>query len=145
MTPAPLPPDVLAALKTGRPIDAVRLLREARGIGLKEAHDAIQAFQRDPGAHASIRTAATPKALLTGFLAESLRQGSARKAANDLSAQTGLGVDAARDAVEGLSQPAELRGDLSPGEVPRRGRLLWMLVFLALLAVAVYRWLRSAS
>jgi hypothetical protein len=44
----PLPDDVLVALKAGRRIDAIRLLREARGIGLKEARDRIEAARPRP-------------------------------------------------------------------------------------------------
>ena len=36
-----LPPHVMHALKAGRKIEAIKLLREARGIGLAEAKDAV--------------------------------------------------------------------------------------------------------
>jgi len=36
-----LPPQVMHALKAGRKIEAIKLLREARGIGLAEAKDAV--------------------------------------------------------------------------------------------------------
>tara|TARA_R110000868_G_scaffold49843_1_gene160142 strand:- start:441 stop:701 length:261 start_codon:yes stop_codon:yes gene_type:complete len=36
-----LPPQVVAALQRGQKIEAVKLLRELRGIGLKEAKDAV--------------------------------------------------------------------------------------------------------
>ncbi len=43
-TPAdPLPPDVLEALQRGRTIEAIKLLRTSRNMGLKEAKDAIDA------------------------------------------------------------------------------------------------------
>ena len=41
-----LPGEALAALAEGRKIDAVRLVREHRGIGLKEANDLVKAYQR---------------------------------------------------------------------------------------------------
>lgn len=37
-----LPPQVMHALKAGRKIEAIKLLREARGIGLAEAKDAVE-------------------------------------------------------------------------------------------------------
>jgi hypothetical protein len=37
----PLPSEVETALREGRPIDAIRLLRKAAGLGLKEAKDII--------------------------------------------------------------------------------------------------------
>ena len=36
-----LPPDVMRALKSGRKVEAIKLLREAKGIGLMEAKDAV--------------------------------------------------------------------------------------------------------
>lgn len=35
--PEPLPDDVRAALAAGRTLDAIKLLRQAKGVGLKEA------------------------------------------------------------------------------------------------------------
>jgi hypothetical protein len=43
----PLPPLVRAALMEGRTLDAIRLLREAQGIGLKEAKEAVDTALRD--------------------------------------------------------------------------------------------------
>ena len=42
----PLPERVLAALRRGQPIEAVKLLRESGGLGLKEAVEAIDAQRR---------------------------------------------------------------------------------------------------
>lgn len=39
-----LPDDVLDALRRGRKIEAIKLLREGRGIGLKEAKETIDAY-----------------------------------------------------------------------------------------------------
>lgn len=41
-----LPPDVLDALQKGRKIEAVRLMREQTGLGLKESKDAVDAYQQ---------------------------------------------------------------------------------------------------
>ncbi len=38
-----LPPEVQAALARGQKIEAIKLLREARGMGLKEAKEAVEA------------------------------------------------------------------------------------------------------
>lgn len=40
-----LPAHVLAALANGQKIEAIRLLREATGLGLKEAKDAVEAVE----------------------------------------------------------------------------------------------------
>lgn len=39
-----LPPMVVDALTRGRKIEAIKLLRKARGIGLKEAKEALDAY-----------------------------------------------------------------------------------------------------
>ena len=40
-----LPPDVMQALRAGHKIEAIKRLREARGMGLKEAKDAVEAVK----------------------------------------------------------------------------------------------------
>jgi len=39
-----LPAQVLNAIHTGRKIDAIKLLRKERGLGLKEAKDIVDAY-----------------------------------------------------------------------------------------------------
>lgn len=54
---ADLPDDVIAAIRQQRKIEAIKILREHRGIGLKEAKDAVEGYLRDnPQPHASART-----------------------------------------------------------------------------------------
>lgn len=43
----PLPADVRAALETGNKIEAIRLLRESTGLGLKEAKERVEAAGTD--------------------------------------------------------------------------------------------------
>ena len=79
-----------------------------------------------------------------GFISEALRKGRTRDAVKALREKTGLGQEQARDAVEGTGRHRdESRGDLSPGEVPRRSGLGWAVLFLLLLAVLGYSWLRG--
>lgn len=40
----PLPPAAVAALQAGNKIEAIRMVREARNLGLKEAKDAVDAY-----------------------------------------------------------------------------------------------------
>lgn len=42
--PAGLPEDVVAALVQGNKIEAIKRLRTARGMGLKEAKEAVEAY-----------------------------------------------------------------------------------------------------
>lgn len=50
--PDELPPAALEALARGRRLEAVKIVRQAYGIGLKEARDRVAAHARgDPAAH----------------------------------------------------------------------------------------------
>jgi hypothetical protein len=51
---ADLPADVLEAVQANRKIDAIRLLREQRGLGLKEAKDIVDAHVA-ANPHATVR------------------------------------------------------------------------------------------
>jgi hypothetical protein len=42
---AALPPEVTAALERGQVIEAIKLLRQAKGLGLKEAKEAVDAVK----------------------------------------------------------------------------------------------------
>jgi hypothetical protein len=49
-----IPQDAVAALHRGNKIEAIKLVREAQGIGLKEAKDLVEQFLRtDPAVQAS--------------------------------------------------------------------------------------------
>ncbi len=41
-----LPAEVIAAIQAGRKIEAIKLLREAEGLGLKESKNAVEAYIR---------------------------------------------------------------------------------------------------
>ena len=49
----PLPPDVQAAIAQGRKIEAIKRLREAAGMDLKDAKDAVERHQRATTPHAA--------------------------------------------------------------------------------------------
>lgn len=42
----PLPPGVVEALQQGQKIEAIRLMREQSGLGLKESKEAVEAYER---------------------------------------------------------------------------------------------------
>jgi ribosomal protein L7/L12 len=43
-TPGELPTEALAALQTGNKVEAIKLVRAARGLGLKEAKDLVDHY-----------------------------------------------------------------------------------------------------
>ena len=46
---APLPPEVIDALRNGQKLQAIGLMRQLTGAGLKEAKDAVDAYQLTSG------------------------------------------------------------------------------------------------
>jgi len=55
MSTTPLPEAALAALREGHTIEAIRIVREVRGIGLKDAKDAVDAaIAADPALKAAM-------------------------------------------------------------------------------------------
>lgn len=44
-TADPITPEIAAAIRAGRKIEAIKLYREAHGVGLKEAKDAVDAHE----------------------------------------------------------------------------------------------------
>lgn len=57
-----LPDDVLDALGRGHTIEAIKLLREARGLGLAEAKSLVDAYRADNGVGMSVGDVKKPAA-----------------------------------------------------------------------------------
>lgn len=139
-----LPADVLTALEQGDTIDAIKKLRAARGVGLKEAKDAIDRYRR--GETVSFAEpalpAASPEGALPREVEEAMRQGRKIEAIRLLRARTGLGLAEAKAAVERLPS-ARASEDSGAPHTRREGSgvsaLLWA-VALAVVGGIVY-WL----
>lgn len=131
----PLPADVLAALERGKTIDAIKLLRAATGLGLKEAKDLVDAHLRGrPVAHHE------PTTPLPVEVVEALQRGDRIEAIRRLRDRTGLGLKEAHDAIEVAQGKAMPSSVPAPGEVRRSGSVVaWWVVALAIVgAVAIY-------
>ncbi len=61
-----IPASVVAALSQGQKIEAIKLLREANAIGLKEAKDAVEEYIKSRP-ELSMRLAAMQKESIKGF------------------------------------------------------------------------------
>jgi hypothetical protein len=151
-----LPQAVRLALQQGRPIDAVRLLREAKGISLKAAQARVQAAAAKgvPGATGAAGPAMPPPAPgqveHVGHMGQPghsghMGTGDERGALPDLLVTRLLrALRAAERRRAGLPEVAALRaapGALAPGEQPRSGGVAgWLVVaLLVLLAALVVR------
>jgi ribosomal protein L7/L12 len=158
-----LPDQVAAALKAGNAVLAIKLLRELKGIGLKEARDLLVAV-RD-GLPAAGRSAAQ-HAPLPDDVRHALDRGNKIEAVRLLREKTGLGLKESKDAIErlaatrvsgspqsaatgGMRPPASASNaptrptGLAPGEVPRSGGVLWRVVVGLALSLLAYWFLRE--
>jgi ribosomal protein L7/L12 len=86
-------------LARGLKIQAIKRYRERTGFGLKEAKDAVEAIERE-----QLRGAGPPEAdqRFRAELVDLLRQGQKIEAIKRYRARTGVGLKAAKDAVEAL-------------------------------------------
>jgi hypothetical protein len=118
-TPHSLPPDVVEALKLGRPVEAIKRLRKASGMGLAEAKALVDAFSRG-------KTAYQPPASKP----RERREGTPRR--NEMPATVHPHQYVAHQ------QPAVSRAGLGQGEVPRSNSAFWWVVFLVVVALVGY-------
>lgn len=101
--------EIAALVRQGNKIEAIKLLREASGLGLKEAKDFLD---RNPTAQELglvVRMAAKPSASGAGIGSAEVRQlaaeGKMIEAIKLLREQTGLGLKDAKDVVERMRPP----------------------------------------
>jgi len=128
-----LPANVRESLERGSTIEAIKLLREATGLGLKEAKERIDRHHQ--GDAASGPTAA-PLASLPPEVAAAMKQGNKIEAIRMLREKTGLGLKEAKEAVESIqTDTSSLR---APGEVARSGIGMWLVAALVAVAVLAY-------
>ena len=135
-----LPADVRNALQQGNAIEAIKLLRQSTGLGLKEAKDAIDAHLLGRS------TTITPAASMIAFppsVVDALSRGNKIEAIKLLREHTGLGLKEAKDAVDAYQQGSSTSTEgLSPGQVSRSGSAIgWLAVIAA--CIAAYYFLRG--
>jgi ribosomal protein L7/L12 len=153
--PKPLPPEVIVALQRGNLIQAIKLLRAAGNIDLKQAKEAIeQHLDRSKVAKATVGEALGSLFAIPA-VADALRKGNKIDAIRILREKTGLGLKEAKDAVDRFpthtidktatheapkSTQQLSRPGLAPGEVPRSegGTGRWWLVALIIIGAIAY-------
>lgn len=131
-----LPSDVQDALQRGDKIEAIRVLREATGLGLKEAKDVIEAGSLEPATASLIG----PSAAFPPEVIAALHRRRKIEAIKLLRQHAGIGLKDAKDAIDAYQREQRR---LYPHAVAR-DRVLWrhptaLLIVLAL-AVTVAWW-----
>ena len=142
----PLPAKVAAALQRGNLIEAIKLLRDAKGGGLKAAKDAIDDYLRVKPATPALAVRPSMKApsAVPPSVAQAIQAGNTIEAIKLMREQTGMGLKKAKDAVDGLRAQSQWSQGGSPGEVPRSSGAVWWVV-IAVGAGAAYYFLRSGT
>lgn len=131
--PDDLPANVVAALERGQPIEAIKLLREATGLGLKEAKDALDHHLRDKSVNVPVAAKSRP---MPPAVAEALKKGDKIEAIRLLREKGGTGL---QEMLEGFQQTHRSPGSgLSPGEVPRTKMGGWIIALLLVAAALGY-------
>ena len=122
-----LPPTVAEALKGGNKIEAIKRLREITGLGLKEAKDWVESYER--GGQPAASPFDSPSEgdrnapiKLSQEAIQALQRGDLIPAIKDIRKSTGAGLAEAKGIAERMqhSMPAGQRG-LAPGQVASKG------------------------
>jgi ribosomal protein L7/L12 len=145
--PQDLPANVLEALSRGNALEAIKRLREAKGLGLAEAKHVVDAYRRQgkaaparPEAPASVGIADTamPPAAI-----DALERGNKIEAVRLVREHAGIGLKQAKDAVDAYER-AHPRLDpmVAPGEVRRGSGLVGWITAAVIVGLLVYWYFR---
>ena len=140
----PLPAKVAEALQRGNILDAIKLLRDSKGVGLKQAREALDQYMRGNPVNKASPAAFPTK--LPPSVVQAMQAGNKIEAIKLMRAQTGLSLKEAKDAVDRCqAQTQQLYGAGSPGEVPRSQGLFGWVVAAAAVALAAWYFLRGSA
>jgi ribosomal protein L7/L12 len=146
--PQVLPPEVIQALERGKLLEAVKLLRKTRGLGLAEAKQALEAHGRGlmkRGAAAAAEAPGPEHAGQRGDVMEALQAGNKIEAIRRMRESTGMGLKEAKEAVDALEGNFgfQHRAGLAPGEVPpTSNRFVWVVLAVAAALIFWFLWRR---
>lgn len=146
-----LPSEAVAALARGELIQAIKIVREATGTGLKESKDAVEAYAAHPDARGNLIQALGTKAEAAKLVfpqqaADALSRGAVIEAIKRVrEANPQLGLKEAKDAVEGIvkQRPSAVQSPHAVRRVPTvvqgdSGRGGWVWLLAAVVAVAAW-------
>lgn len=130
MTNVPLPDDVRAAAERGETVLAIKLLREATGLGLKEAKELVEQHMQDVEAEPTD---------LPPSITDALRRGQKIEAIKLLREHTGLGLAEAKRMVESMDRDSAA-GHTAPGIHPESRNWVWVVIAIAIVGYLAYAW-----
>lgn len=137
-----IPREAQAAWDAGNKIEAIKLLREATGLGLAEAKQLLEAVPA-----ATMARGANADFALPAEVRAALARGNKIEAIRLLREATGLGLKDAKDRIDAAAegaqrnasgQPGRAGQGLSPGEQPRQGAATWVVLLVVVALVLGY-------
>jgi ribosomal protein L7/L12 len=133
---------VKAAIDRGNKIEAIKLLRDATGLGLKEAKDAVKYIEAGGSLVIAQKIA---KETGSEGIASALQQGNKLEAIRLYREQKGVGLNEAKEAIEAMLEGQQNNtSGLAPGEVKSSAGLMWFAVAIVAGVVAAYFFFRSS-
>lgn len=136
---SPLPPEVSAAAQRGDKIEAIRLLREATGLGLREAKEAVEAGAMASASPAAIDSAAS----LPAPVVAALHRKRDIEAIRLLREHRGIGLKEAKDVIDAYRREQHRQhpqlASVDPSTWRNAAGLLALLLFAALIAYLAWR------
>ncbi len=138
-----LPANVTDALQRGNKLEAIKLLRDATGLGLKEAKDALESAQAGTDRATPLKGHSSP---MSAQVNAAIEQGNKLEAIKLFREQNGVGLKEAKDAIDAAFEGRQtMAADASPGAVAQTGSLLkWLAVVAVVAAVAIYYFVKPA-
>jgi ribosomal protein L7/L12 len=136
MTGIDLPPEAKAALAAGNKIEAIKLVREATGLGLAEAKDMVERAERGADPRAKVVGLRDGKLPLEATLA--LQSGDKIKAIHIVHREANFDLKDSKDAVDAvIAADPTLAARFATIAAARRRRALLWLAGLVAVAIAV--------
>ncbi len=140
-----LSPEVVAAIESGRTIEAIKLLRESTGIGLTEAKEAVDAYIRRRNLPpATSAPEPLPSRDVPAGVLEALRNGNKIEAVRRAREEQGLSLRDAKLFVDLLEakEPSAPSGSAAPIAPRKSSALMGFVVLVVIVAAYVaYRFL----
>jgi ribosomal protein L7/L12 len=137
-----LPPAAQSAIREGNLIEAIKVVRQERSLGLKEAKDVVDAYIQSHEQPTSTGAPLASDIPLKSMLA--LRQGNKIEAIRVVHTNQGLGLKESKEAVEAyIARHPELQTVLGAEQSKMRRKLIFVAILMVASALA-YFWLRRS-
>ncbi|GJM08281.1 MAG: hypothetical protein DHS20C11_05570 [Lysobacteraceae bacterium] len=135
----PIPPEAAEQLAQGRKIAAIKTVREKLGLGLKQAKDLVEAYERGHPVAESVQASSQQEQVeMPGAAIKALRKGRMVDAVKHVRKRSTLGLKDAKDRVDRyLESNPKLNDDYQAAVSEGRHQLVGKLVTLLVIVGAI--------